>query len=70
MITYEELAPDLWADLATLFGRNGAQEGCWCVWWRILAELVMRGAFGFQKCVATCTVRSFRSSDGARCVRE
>lgn len=24
-----------WADLATLFGANGAYSGCWCMWWRL-----------------------------------
>jgi GNAT superfamily N-acetyltransferase len=35
MICYKELNPDLWNDYETLFGENGACEGCWCVWWRL-----------------------------------
>ncbi len=34
-LRYEELNPGLWPDLATLFGKHGAQEGCWCIWWRL-----------------------------------
>lgn len=29
------LTPDRWEDLTTLFGDNGAQGGCWCMWWRL-----------------------------------
>ena len=32
--TVRELTAELWADLETLFGRNGACGGCWCQWWR------------------------------------
>lgn len=28
------LTPDRWSDLASLFGGNGACDGCWCMWWR------------------------------------
>jgi GNAT superfamily N-acetyltransferase len=27
--------PARWCDLATLFGKNGACGGCWCMWWRL-----------------------------------
>jgi len=33
-IRFEELIPDLWSDLESLFGPNGACGGCWCMWWR------------------------------------
>jgi GNAT superfamily N-acetyltransferase len=29
------LTPADWPDLCTLFGRNGANSGCWCMWWRV-----------------------------------
>ncbi len=28
------LTLDRWPDLEKLFGRHGAQAGCWCMWWR------------------------------------
>jgi GNAT superfamily N-acetyltransferase len=31
----KELTPDLWPELESLFGRNGACGGCWCQAWRI-----------------------------------
>ncbi len=27
------LTSDRWADLERLFGANGANSGCWCMWW-------------------------------------
>lgn len=27
--------PDGFADIADLFGPNGANSGCWCTWWRL-----------------------------------
>ncbi len=32
------LTADRWEDLVTLFGPKGAQEGCWCMWWRQTAK--------------------------------
>jgi GNAT superfamily N-acetyltransferase len=29
------LTPERWSDLTTLFGPNGANSGCWCMWWRV-----------------------------------
>ncbi|WP_284735805.1 GNAT family N-acetyltransferase [Dongia deserti] len=29
------LAPDLWPALEDLFGKSGASNGCWCMYWRI-----------------------------------
>lgn len=34
-ITFHPLTPERWSDLETLFGKNGAYGGCWCMWWRI-----------------------------------
>jgi GNAT superfamily N-acetyltransferase len=28
------LTPGRWDDFVTLFGKNGACSGCWCMWWR------------------------------------
>ncbi|OLB81217.1 MAG: hypothetical protein AUI14_04190 [Actinobacteria bacterium 13_2_20CM_2_71_6] len=32
------LADNNFADLVTLFGSNGANSGCWCMWWRVPAK--------------------------------
>ncbi|MGH2371842.1 MAG: GNAT family N-acetyltransferase, partial [Chloroflexota bacterium] len=37
------LTPDRWDDLTTLFGRQGAVAGCWCMWWRLRASEFSRG---------------------------
>jgi len=29
------LTPDLWPAFEDLFGRNGACNGCWCMYWRV-----------------------------------
>jgi GNAT superfamily N-acetyltransferase len=30
------LTPERWPDLETLFGSNGADGGCWCMYWRLI----------------------------------
>src|SRR6266704_57369 len=37
-ITIRPLTPSLWPDLEALFGRSGASNGCWCMYWRIGPE--------------------------------
>ena len=34
-LDFQPLTPDRWDDLATLFGKQGAYSGCWCMWWRL-----------------------------------
>jgi len=34
-LTVRPLTPDLWPQLEDLFGRVGACNGCWCMYWRI-----------------------------------
>jgi GNAT superfamily N-acetyltransferase len=34
MFTVRPLTPDLWPALEDLFGKNGACNGCWCMYWR------------------------------------
>ncbi|NTX08897.1 GNAT family N-acetyltransferase [Myxococcus sp. CA051A] len=34
-IEIQELTPKLWPALETLFGKNGACAGCWCMFWRL-----------------------------------
>jgi GNAT superfamily N-acetyltransferase len=33
--TVHPLTPDLWPALEDLFGKGGASNGCWCMYWRI-----------------------------------
>jgi len=33
-LEFHPLTPERWHDLETLFGPNGADSGCWCMWWR------------------------------------
>ena len=34
-LSVRPLTPDLWPDLEALFGKAGASNGCWCMFWRI-----------------------------------
>jgi GNAT superfamily N-acetyltransferase len=34
-LTIRPLTPSLWPALEDLFGKNGACNGCWCMYWRI-----------------------------------
>ncbi len=37
-LTVRPLTPDLWPALEDLFGKGGASNGCWCMYWRIGSE--------------------------------
>jgi GNAT superfamily N-acetyltransferase len=37
-ITVRPLTPDLWPALEDLFGKGGASNGCWCMYWRLGPE--------------------------------
>lgn len=43
-LTIEELGAERWPDLCALFGRSGANIGCWCMWWRLPAKEWSAGA--------------------------
>jgi GNAT superfamily N-acetyltransferase len=34
-LTVRPLTPDLWPAFVDLFGKHGASNGCWCMYWRI-----------------------------------
>src|ERR687888_1577504 len=34
-LTVRPLTPELWPALEDLFGRAGASNGCWCMYWRL-----------------------------------
>lgn len=33
-LSFHPATPDRWADLESLFGTSGADDGCWCMTWR------------------------------------
>lgn len=37
-LTIYPLTPNLWPALEDLFGKSGASNGCWCMYWRIGPE--------------------------------
>jgi GNAT superfamily N-acetyltransferase len=37
-LTIRPLTPSLWPALEALFGKGGASNGCWCMYWRIGVE--------------------------------
>jgi GNAT superfamily N-acetyltransferase len=41
-LSVRPLTPDLWPALEDLFGRAGASNGCWCMYWRIGAAYKKR----------------------------
>jgi GNAT superfamily N-acetyltransferase len=34
-LTIRPVTPDLWPALEDLFGKSGASNGCWCMYWRL-----------------------------------
>jgi GNAT superfamily N-acetyltransferase len=40
--TARPLTPDLWPQLEELFGKVGACNGCWCMYWRIGSDYTKR----------------------------
>ena len=43
-LTIRPLTPDLWPAFEDLFGKNGACNGCWCMYWRIGSEYRTRSS--------------------------
>jgi GNAT superfamily N-acetyltransferase len=41
-LTIRPVTPDLWPALQDLFGKPGASNGCWCMYWRIGARYHQR----------------------------
>jgi hypothetical protein len=41
-LTIRPLTPDLWPALLDLFGKSGACNGCWCMYWRIGSDYRQR----------------------------
>src|SRR5262245_59158474 len=41
-LTIRPHTPDLWPALEDLFGKKGACNGCWCMYWRLGSEYSKR----------------------------
>jgi GNAT superfamily N-acetyltransferase len=71
-ITIRPLTPSLWPDLEALFGRNGASNGCWCMYWRIGPEYHKRprekNRIAFRKIVKHGPPPGLVAFDGERAV--
>lgn len=37
-ITFKPLTPEYWDDFEKLFGKNGADGGCWCMYFRVKSK--------------------------------
>ncbi len=71
-ITIRALTPSLLPDLEALFGRNGASNGCWCMYWRIGPEYHKRprekNRIAFRKIVKYGPPPGLLAFDGERAV--
>jgi len=71
-ITIRPLTPSLWPELETLFGKNGASNGCWCMYWRIGPEYRKRprekNRIAFRKIVKNGPPPGLLAFDGERAV--
>lgn len=55
-VTFHPLTPERWSDLETLFGKNGAYGGCWCMWWRSTrSEFAAQGNEGNRRALKAIT---------------
>src|SRR6266511_3831069 len=66
------LTPDLWPALEDLFGKGGASNGCWCMYWRIGSEYHQRAReknrSAFRKIVKQGPPPGLLAFDGERAV--
>jgi GNAT superfamily N-acetyltransferase len=62
------LTPDLWPAFEELFGKRGACNGCWCMYWRIGAayrkQPPARNKAAFKRVVATAPPPGLLAFDG------
>jgi GNAT superfamily N-acetyltransferase len=66
------LTPDLWPAFEDLFGRGGASNGCWCMYWRIGSQYHQRdrrlNRDAFHEIVAQGPPPGLLAFDGERAV--
>ncbi|HJZ68295.1 MAG TPA: GNAT family N-acetyltransferase [Blastocatellia bacterium] len=71
-LTIHPLTSDLWPALEDLFGKSGASNGCWCMYWRIGAEYHKRprekNRNAFRKIVTKGPPPGLLAFDGERAV--
>ena len=71
-LTIRPLTPDLWPALEDLFGKGGASNGCWCMYWRIGSEYHKRerekNRRAFHKIVKHGPPPGLLAFDGGRAV--
>jgi GNAT superfamily N-acetyltransferase len=71
-LTIHPLTPDLWPALEDLFGKGGASNGCWCMYWRIGSEYHKRAReknrFAFRTIVKHGPRPGLLAFDGERAV--
>lgn len=49
-LSFYPATADRFADIERLFGKNGASEGCWCMWWRLTrAQWTVRKGAGNRR---------------------
>jgi hypothetical protein len=65
-LTVRPLTPDLWPQLEELFGRVGACNGCWCMYWRIGGAYSQRPRAGFKTVATPAAHRPLMRLDLAR----
>lgn len=41
-LQFQPVTRERWEDLQELFGKSGAQGGCWCMWWRLPRSQFLR----------------------------
>jgi hypothetical protein len=71
-LTIRPLTPDLWTALEDLFGKGGASNGCWRMYWRIGSEYHQRARqknrSAFRKIVKRGRPPGLLAFDGERAV--
>jgi GNAT superfamily N-acetyltransferase len=71
-LTIRPLTADLWPALEDLFGKGGASNGCWCMYWRIGSEYHKRARTrnraAFHKIVKRGPPPGLLAFDGDRAV--
>jgi hypothetical protein len=64
MLEWHPLTPERWVDFVSLFGKNGACAGCWCMWWRqTRSESEQRHGAANRRARSSCPRSCLRRQD-------